>query len=243
MNHRKLVMQVGGGTTFSPTNLSGLQLWFDASDASTISIVTGVSQWRDKSGNANHASQATGAKQPTVASAALNGKDTLAFAGASQQIFDLTTVITAVTATDAWSVFAIGKRAAASQYVAPLGSTDGAQNSCFPLLLNIDGKFYGASSSKVSTSSIAYNNSTLYHKMAVLHRTDDTFDLFFDGAQITETESAGARRPNWGQVGGALGASDAYTNGNIAEILYYNKLLTTNEVANISAYFQNKWGI
>jgi hypothetical protein len=45
--------------------LTGKAFWYDASDASTITVATGVSEWRDKSGNALHLSQATGSLQPS----------------------------------------------------------------------------------------------------------------------------------------------------------------------------------
>lgn len=40
-------------------------LWLDAADSSTITLNgSTVSEWRDKSGNARHAAQATAASQP-----------------------------------------------------------------------------------------------------------------------------------------------------------------------------------
>lgn len=52
---------------FTPSYLSDLQLWLDASDASTITHVTNaVSQWNDKSGNTRHVSQGgAGTLKPT----------------------------------------------------------------------------------------------------------------------------------------------------------------------------------
>ena len=49
----------------SPLQIPGCQLWLDASDSTTITIATGVSQWNDKSGNAYNFTQVTGASQPT----------------------------------------------------------------------------------------------------------------------------------------------------------------------------------
>ena len=53
--------------SFAPTDISGLRLWLDASDASTFTYSSGVivSRWADKSGNANHANQSTGSLQPS----------------------------------------------------------------------------------------------------------------------------------------------------------------------------------
>lgn len=68
------------GTEWSPASIT-TQLWFDANDAGSITIATGVSQWNDKSGNARHVTQATGANQPAYNSVQLNGLATLSFDG------------------------------------------------------------------------------------------------------------------------------------------------------------------
>lgn len=52
------------GRLWTPNAIQPL-LWLDASDLSTISSPAGISEWRDKSGNAWHASQATQANRPT----------------------------------------------------------------------------------------------------------------------------------------------------------------------------------
>jgi len=63
---------------FSPTSLSGLQAWYDASDASTVTESSGdVSQIDDKSGNDYHLTQATAALKPTYETAVQNGLNVL----------------------------------------------------------------------------------------------------------------------------------------------------------------------
>lgn len=57
-------------------------LWFDAADASTITLNGAtVSQWNDKSGNGRNATQATAASQPTYSPTGLNNKAVLSFDG------------------------------------------------------------------------------------------------------------------------------------------------------------------
>ena len=52
--------------------------WFDAADTATITESGGaVSQWDDKSGNANHVTQATGANQPVTNAMTINGMNVL----------------------------------------------------------------------------------------------------------------------------------------------------------------------
>lgn len=59
-------------------NLLRPALWFDAADLSTLTLVSGdASEWRDKSGNERHVSQATAARRPTYAELGLNGRPTL----------------------------------------------------------------------------------------------------------------------------------------------------------------------
>lgn len=54
--------------------------WFDAADPSTLTVTAGaVAEWRDKSGNRNHASQATASRRPTTGSARIGGLNAIAF--------------------------------------------------------------------------------------------------------------------------------------------------------------------
>jgi hypothetical protein len=67
--------------------LPGMVLWFDADDYSSFVFSTGtnISQWSDKSGNFNHAQQATGANQPSV-STSLHGKNVVNFNGSTSSM-------------------------------------------------------------------------------------------------------------------------------------------------------------
>lgn len=58
-----------------PSDMGGsLGAWFDAFDSSTLTLAgSNVSQWRDKSGNARHASQGTGSLQPVYNATGMGG--------------------------------------------------------------------------------------------------------------------------------------------------------------------------
>jgi len=47
--------------------------WLDVADISTMTIATGVSHWRDKSGNGANATQAAAARQPAYSPVAFSG--------------------------------------------------------------------------------------------------------------------------------------------------------------------------
>ncbi len=60
---------IGENVLWSPDEIT-TAAWYDASDAATITQAGGkVSEWRDKSGNARHAVQATATRQPNYLSA------------------------------------------------------------------------------------------------------------------------------------------------------------------------------
>lgn len=55
--------------SFAPSDLAGLQLWHDATDAASVTLNAGnVAQIDDKSGNARHFAQATASQQPAYVS-------------------------------------------------------------------------------------------------------------------------------------------------------------------------------
>lgn len=76
--------------TFLPTDSA---LWLDADDSSTITTVSGaVSEWRDKSGNLRHATQAMAGNRPLLVTGGLNGTDVVRFDGSDW--LDCTTNLT-----------------------------------------------------------------------------------------------------------------------------------------------------
>ena len=60
-------------------NLLRPALWLDAADASTVSVATGVSEWRDKSGNGRHFTQTATASQPAYNRNGINGLGSISF--------------------------------------------------------------------------------------------------------------------------------------------------------------------
>ena len=61
-------------------------LWMDAADQSTITIATGVSEWRDKSGNGRHFTQSVAANQPSYNRNGINGLGTVSFDGTAKAL-------------------------------------------------------------------------------------------------------------------------------------------------------------
>jgi hypothetical protein len=76
LTNRRIIFRPLGLPSFS-----GLALWLDAADASTITLdgSNNVSEWRDKSGNARHATQATSGSRPGYAADAVSGVSSLVY--------------------------------------------------------------------------------------------------------------------------------------------------------------------
>ena len=72
---------------FNPKTVAGLEAWWDAADASSVTLDSGrVSTWNDKSGNGRNAANSTsGSTQPDYVTGARNGRNVVRFAAASSQ--------------------------------------------------------------------------------------------------------------------------------------------------------------
>jgi hypothetical protein len=65
---------------FTPRDLgAALAAWWDADDAATLTLATGIGQWADKSGNGRHLGQATPSLQPAASPGSLNGRAGISF--------------------------------------------------------------------------------------------------------------------------------------------------------------------
>jgi len=143
---------VGG---FDPITIPGLEGWFDADDSGTITIDTGkVSQWDDKSGEGNDATQITPGNRPVVTAGALNGKAVLTFA-----VDDFMASVLGIT--QPATVFVVFKTTAATIY-SPLLSSADAGARAETLLTDAD-KVAGFAGTTVSGGSISAGT---YYQMA-----------------------------------------------------------------------------
>lgn len=70
----------GSYGVFTPNSIAGIKLWLDGADTSSITLNgSNVAEWRDKSGNNTHATQFTAASQPAFISSGLNSRGVVEF--------------------------------------------------------------------------------------------------------------------------------------------------------------------
>jgi len=216
---------------------SGLKLWLDASDSSTITTATGVSQWNDKSGQGNNVSQATTASQPAVISANQNGKDIIRFDGSNDVLIRSTYTGGAITQ----QVYTF--------IVCKMPST---ANGVYGWVYDSD----ASSRHTFIVNSISSPNHQIYAGTALTGTSVDStnfklYSLLFNGSSSTLRRAktnilsgnAGTANMNGIWLGSDNGGTTYNSNVEIAEILIYDAILSDTDRDNIESYLTNKWGL
>lgn len=250
----------------SPSSVTGLVLWLDASDNTTVlsldnctgEVVVnggGTGCWKDKSGNNYNFIQADVSHQPTYQTAGLAGKNIMHFTAANTNymssahaslgpnfsLYSPFTIMAAVRLTtldDKNSL--IGNNSIApynGEYLLNVGSSDGKM-----YLSRYEG---GSVSSSFSLSAgQAYIATALY---------DGSVEKLYDGISLTDSASATSAYPS--TLATLLGGVYTYVSGNntyvvnntldadVAEVLIYDKALSDEERVSLYNYLADKWHI
>lgn len=209
-----------------------MKLWFDASDAATITESGGaVSQWNDKSGNNNHATQAVGSQQPTIRTAAQNGLNTLRFTSASQQFMSLTNPFT----TTAFTSVSVKRRAgpAGGNIVILFGGTN-----VIDCMWFTDAVVYIYGNVQYYKTSSAISN--VDYRQVSVSKSLNTADAYVGGSQVALTGPTPFGTNDTFQTLGR--GNGIYCNGEIAEMFLFDRILSTAQRQGLEEYLKNKWG-
>ena len=231
----------GGSGTAVPSRISGLTAWYDASDLSTITSSSGaVSQWDDKSGNGNHATQPTGGSQPTTGTVSVNSFNAIDFNGTSHNMI-LPSGLYSVPNGDN-TIFVVQKidATAATQYSIAL---DGAGNERLRVCPVDTSNPTMSASNFNQTSSVSNLNVTLSTTVPRILcsvrngvAVDISADSLFGTAQPAVSFTATS-----GRIGSSC-ADLSFLNGVICEVYIYSRALTNAEMNIVGRYLEDKWG-
>ena len=249
-------------TGFNPRNITGLALWLDATDASTYTVATGVSEWRDKSGNARKFAQSIGNNQPTIST--LNGKTALSFNGASHR---LTTSGTLLTGNGSFTLFQAmecsfpGGVGTAGRSFEHRTATGGPDDNAIAIEWRADqGASWvsGTLRSRVQSfrSSVAYNADQRFDSVNVSGRGIVTLTGNFNAASATSTawwkNSAAPSTLGTSDPGTVLGmaigcrnnaTASLFFGGVIGEVICYVGTISTAQRLAVQGYLASKWGV
>lgn len=242
-----------------PSSISGLELWLDASDSSTLYDATtggslvaadgGVARWEDKSGNARHFTQSTAANRPVRKTSDINGLDALLFDGSNDVL---------VRSPESWaflypvSVFCVFR---ATAFTASYNALWDFYTSTSTGVAGHTGLIKSNGKSAIYTQDTAVTSPNYDGNGAVTYSTSTTH-IFFASINSNAISSRGDRvddgslsssftlRTNLGVSNLEIGASSKYTRYNenrLAELIVYSGTLATADRDLIEGYLASKW--
>jgi FtsP/CotA-like multicopper oxidase with cupredoxin domain len=236
------------GTAFLPSGIANLQAWYDASSPANVTSSGGVvSAWSDRSGNGNTLVQPAASAQPSFVASGINGLGSLAFASAAYLTSSNAAFSTSLF--NASTVFFVTNQSVTSQN-SSVGSA-GAVNASptWALRLSNGGgasQFYfsNASAGLLAPADVPSGPAIWTAEGSEAAAVQQ---LRKDGNNLSVSTGPGATvTGNYPFVVGANVASGAASylyNGQIGEILVYNRLLLPSESASVEGYLACKWGL
>jgi hypothetical protein len=231
-----------------PVN-GGLVLWLDAADDTTFSYSSGteVSQWRDKSGFNHHANQSTVAKQPSR-STVYNSRKSVNFVYANSDCFLISAASTLALPNDA-TIFIIHKPGTQTDnYAVLIDNYHTVYGNGFVLqrLSNLS-SFYFANSNgstfiDTGSSPWPYTDNTI--NLICLRKSGTVGTPYSNGTTLTSRTLYDPTVQSVTGLGiGALAAGGRQYNGEIFEIIIFNRALSDVQVKQVHTYLGQKWGI
>ena len=208
-----------------PTDILGLQLWLDASDTDTITSSGGaVSQWDDKSGNSNNATQGTGSAQPTTGASTQNGENIIDFDGGDT--FVLPSALYSIP-NGSNTIFAVTKRTSEDATLDAIVGMQESSSTRYILSFDATSGVLDFRSNNIASGAITISGATNTDFQIVRGRRNGTTQaISFNGsAEQTNTSGADENGVDAAHIA-SLGGSGNFLVGSIAEMLVYNRSLT-----------------
>jgi hypothetical protein len=218
------------------SDFTDLALWLDASDSSTITHNSNaISQWSDKSGSGNHATQSTATNKPTLTASAQNGKPVITFDGTNDYLTS-----TSLNISQPYSIFAVAKTTIGSgrDYIFD-GVTNDSDRSM--VALNKSGTVQVQSSSGVWSNSNINTPTDYFTFSSTYNGTNGLIGI--NGTTVSNFNTGTRNLSNGLRIGANWTASGDFLEGNIAELLIVNSTLSTNYRQQIEGYLAHKWGL
>jgi hypothetical protein len=258
------IRKVGGGAPFSPANLSGLSLWLK-SDAGVTTSGSNVTAWADQSGNGFNANgNVVDGVNPTFVSNVKNGKPILRF-GNSNSATVLRTNATTFGNSGEFTIFTVYQYNETDNDWAELiskGNLATAEGSQFA----ISARFIASEDPTQSSFGVmGYANEEyawnfLYQApastswsilCATQSITNNSQQYHINGSLASESASVSAINQINIEIGIGNGGSNSTPQsadhggfkGDLAEVIFYNRAVTTPERQQVEAYLNTKYAI
>jgi len=216
----------------------GLLAWWDAADDSTVTLSgSNVTQWRDKSGNSYHMSPSgTG---PTRSNTQ-NSKSVLTFT-AAQDIRDNSTDLNLTTTTH--TVVVVSRYTTGNLlYTNNAGRIlQGVSNNWLLGAWDSQPSKYYAAGWVTSSSRVSTNDTTWGIHTGTGDYSNDVWAYIKNGTDLTVSSGGGGGGPNRLSINS--GAINENSPCEVAELIVFNRVLSSDELTKVHNYLQNKWNI
>jgi hypothetical protein len=239
--------------SFSPKNISGIQVWLDATDPIANGTApangTTISTWFDKSGTANNATGGAATYQTNV----LSTNPGITFSGSTS--YSLTSPGNLSTGqSQGSSLFVIFKSTTNKVDQGIFGQSPSNPFACDKTgrILYVDttatSLVYGTMYCGFAGTSTTYTTNQIAIVSDIYTNTgvgNYTHTSFINGSNFNSTNATvtGANTSSFIAQIGALNVASTFFTGNIFEIIYYNTTLTTLQRQSIEGYLAWKWGL
>lgn len=222
MNNRLLRPKASG---FSPKNISGLEMWMDGSDSTTMTFNgSAVSEWRDKSGKGTTFSQSTALNQPTFTSSARNSLSAINFPNAAQMngptgfsFAQPTTWVMAFQAPTSSGVWSLYDGNTSRQHIFGNSATEL--------------RMFAGSAPVIAT----LVSSQWYVAVLIYNGTSSTYRI---STLTATTTSAGTNAITAPRIG-----ANSSLRGDLGELAMYSKALSDSEATAVLKYLSKKWSV
>ena len=222
-----------GGPTLStpvPTNYSGISLWLDAADSSTLTLSgSNVTQWRDKSGNSRNATQVTAGNRPTYTS---NG---VVFTASSSTFLDIN-----VPFSTSHSVFLVARSTSGTNNYYYGRNVAGAGPTIIQYFTGTSIEYFDIGERATFVTSPPTTSPFMLNFVRSFGSNVTGFYLGSSAFSISQTYSLNTTQP-WIYIGRS-NATD-YLNATIFEFMIFNSALSTTQRQDIEGYLALKWGL
>jgi hypothetical protein len=231
----RLLRPIASG--FSPTRLSGLFGWYDASVVSSVNIQTGVQSWGDLAGRMGAAIQNTTNDQPAYGSVTLNGKPTITFDGTSDFLRTGT-----FTLAQPYMMFAVYRFEGASLNVRVLEmGTQASRSGEIIRPATSEQSLFSGTLATFSTYPAGGLQAFAVHDAEV---NGASSLLRYNGTDAGSPQNIGSNGAIQLTLAGNRATPPAgLSNISFAELMVFSRILSTGEAASVRAYLTRKYAL
>ena len=241
---------INSSSSFLPTDISGLVLWLDANDISTLFQDDGlatpvtadadtVGGWTDKSGAGNDIIQATSANRPTYKTGIQNGLPVVRLDGTNDSLDGLFAAAT----TQPLTIFAVAAMVAGDV-------NDGGDHFLFDGENATNRIIFGQNSITTPDDFTVYAGSWLATGEASSSNwlvwtgliNAASSEMWHNGVSIGAGDP-GAKILDGITVGSSHAQNASFWEGDIAELLIYDAALSATDRQTVETYINNKWAV